>query len=93
MIIFYVIMFKFLVPLCRVRGIRLRFKTVNPATEELIAEYETMDQDMVSFTAGRCSDAYPDWRKLGISERISYVRRLADTLRKKTGAYAGLITL
>ncbi|MCK4266676.1 MAG: aldehyde dehydrogenase family protein, partial [Thermoplasmata archaeon] len=71
----------------------MRFKTINPATEELIAEYETMDQDMVSFTAGRCSDAYLDWRKLGISERISYVRRLASVLRKNAKAYAGLITL
>jgi succinate-semialdehyde dehydrogenase/glutarate-semialdehyde dehydrogenase len=71
----------------------LRFTTINPATEEIIAEYETMSHDEVVGIASACKAANSDWRKLTISQRVGYIQKLATVLRNNNEKYAQLITL
>jgi len=69
------------------------FKTINPATEEPIAEYETMPGEAVFELLAGCEAAYQNWRNLSITERIPYVRKLAEVLRNNKEKYAKLITI
>ncbi len=71
---------------------RMRFKTVNPATGEVIAEYETMTRDEVFAIARSSQEAFLKWKDLAVSERSPLLRRLAEVLRGRKERYARLIT-
>lgn len=71
----------------------MKFKTINPATEEVIAEYEIMPKDNVLNAAKKSHDAFREWKKLDISERSDYFRKLAGILRNKKEEYSKLMTL
>ncbi len=70
----------------------MKFKTINPATGEVLREYETMSREEVFEIAQVCHAAYLMWRVLGMSERATYLRRLADALRENKESHARLIT-
>ena len=44
----------------------MKFKTINPATEEVIAEYELMPKDKVISIAKDCQAAFNEWKDLDI---------------------------
>jgi succinate-semialdehyde dehydrogenase/glutarate-semialdehyde dehydrogenase len=69
------------------------FKTINPATEETIAEYETMPREAVFELLAGCEAAFQNWKNLSITERIPYFRKLAEVLRNNKEKYAKLITI
>ncbi len=71
----------------------MKFNTVNPATEEVIAEYETMSYDEVFSILESCEKSFLDWKRLSISERVGYISKLAAVLRNNQEKYAKLITL
>jgi acyl-CoA reductase-like NAD-dependent aldehyde dehydrogenase len=70
----------------------LRFQTINPATEEVIEEYETMSHDEVFEIANKCQQAFIEWRKLTIAGRCNYVKKLSAVLRNNKQSYGHLIT-
>lgn len=70
----------------------MKFKTINPATEEVIGEYETMHRDEVFTIAEASRAAFLKWRDLDVAERTPYALRLADVLRAHRAKYAELIT-
>jgi acyl-CoA reductase-like NAD-dependent aldehyde dehydrogenase len=70
----------------------MRFKTINPATGEIIAEYETMTRPDVMRIAECSHAAFLKWRGLGVSERAPYFRRFASVLRKNNEHYARTMT-
>jgi succinate-semialdehyde dehydrogenase/glutarate-semialdehyde dehydrogenase len=70
-----------------------RFQTVNPASGEVIGEYETITSQQALEVARRAREAFNSWRRLDIGERADYLRRLAGVLRKNLREYAELITL
>ena len=61
---------------------KMKFKTINPATEEVISEYETMPNKEVLNTAKNSHAAFYEWKQLDISERAIYFKKLASVLRK-----------
>ncbi len=69
------------------------FKTVNPATEEVIAEHELMPKDEVMSITEQCDSAFRQWKAIDASTRASYFRRLASVLRSKKDQYAKLMTI
>ena len=69
------------------------FKTVNPATEEVIAEYEIMQKEEVLSIAEQSELAFKEWKDFDISTRASYFRRLAQILRHNKDKYAKLMTI
>ena len=71
----------------------MKFKTINPATEEVIAEHELMPKEKVFDAAKKSDEAFQEWKKLDISERADYFRKLAQVLKSSKERYARLMTL
>src|SRR3989344_4567838 len=71
----------------------MKFKTINPATEEVIDEYDIMPKEKVLDAAKKSHSAFQEWKKLDISKRSDYFRKLAQVLRNNKERYAKLMTL
>jgi len=71
----------------------MKFKTINPATEEVIGEYEIMPKDKVISAAEDSKEAFNEWKQLDISERSVYFRRLAKVLRDNKEEYSRYMTI
>jgi len=71
----------------------MKFKTINPATEEVITEYDLMPKEEVIDAAKKSHVIFQEWKQLDISERADYFRRLAQVLRNNKERYAKLMTL
>ena len=56
-------------------------KTVNPVTEEVIAEYEIISKEKISESVKKSRAAFNEWKK-DIKKRAAFVHTLADELRK-----------
>ena len=69
----------------------MKFKTINPATEEFIAEYEIMPEEDVIDAAKNSHAAFHEWKRLDISERANYFRKLAQVLRNNKERYEKLM--
>ena len=67
-------------------------QTINPATEEVIATYELIDDDQARQIVEDSHAAFLEWRKTGLDERASILRNLAARLRDKKDDYAALMT-
>ncbi|MGC9307365.1 MAG: NAD-dependent succinate-semialdehyde dehydrogenase [Thermoplasmatota archaeon] len=70
----------------------MTFETVNPATGQPIETYEEMPQEEVFAIAEKTLQAFLEWRKRSVSDRVPYMRRLADVLRSNQQEYAELMT-
>jgi len=71
----------------------MKYQTINPATEEVIAVYETMPPGEVSRILAAAQAAYERWRILEITERAQYVAGLAPVLRAGAQKLARLISI
>ncbi len=71
----------------------MKFKSINPATEEVIAEYDLMTGENALSIAKDSHDAFNKWKTLYIGERGVYFRKLAAVLRKNREKYAKIMTL
>lgn len=66
--------------------------TVNPATGEPIATYETHTDAEVDATLDRALEAYASWREVPFGERARHLRALADRLEGDATRWASLMT-
>jgi succinate-semialdehyde dehydrogenase / glutarate-semialdehyde dehydrogenase len=66
--------------------------TVNPATEEVIAEYQTMTSGEISEISDSSHQEYLSWRGISMQERSTLMRRLASLLRDQKEHHAALIS-
>jgi len=66
--------------------------TINPASEEAISTYALMSKDAAFETVAACHTAFLQWRTTTHKERATYLRDIADALRKHAGALAALMT-
>jgi len=71
----------------------MKFNTVNPVTEEIIGEYETMASDEIFEIAGKVNGAYKEWKRSSIEDRSKHLMNAARVLRKNKDGYARLMTL
>jgi succinate-semialdehyde dehydrogenase / glutarate-semialdehyde dehydrogenase len=67
-------------------------RAINPATEELIAEYPEHDTAEVARRLAQAAVAFPSWRAFGFLERGELMRRVADFLRADRERFARLMT-
>ncbi len=67
-------------------------KAINPATEELIAEYPDHDATEVERRLALAAAAFPSWRDFSFAERSELMRRAADLLRENRDRFARLMT-
>ncbi len=66
--------------------------TVNPATEEVIAEYQTMTSGEIEEILNHSHRDFLSWRMVSSQERSTLMRRLAGLLRDQKEHHAALIS-
>jgi succinate-semialdehyde dehydrogenase/glutarate-semialdehyde dehydrogenase/succinyl-CoA reductase len=69
----------------------MTIKTINPATEEVIAEYEIISKEKISEAVKKSRTAFNEWKK-DIKKRSGFVHTLADELRKNKTELARVAT-
>jgi succinate-semialdehyde dehydrogenase/glutarate-semialdehyde dehydrogenase len=67
-------------------------QTINPATEEVIASYDLIDDQAAQQIVEDSHAAFLEWRKTSLDERGAILRKLAESLRGKKKEYAALMT-
>ena len=71
----------------------IKIKTVNPATEEQIEEYDVMSKEKALSVCKESDKVFQMWKQLDISERINHFKNLAAILRKNKEKYARTMTM
>src|SRR3989344_6570720 len=71
----------------------MKFKTVNPATEEVIAEHETLSRAELTFVAQYTKDAFYSWKETPLQDRTKLIKKLAEVLLRSKQKYAQLMTI
>ena len=69
----------------------MKVKTINPATEEVLAEYDIMSKEKVNDTVKKSKEIFVDWKK-DFHNRIEFVHRLSHELRKNKNELARVAT-
>src|SRR3989304_3769670 len=67
-------------------------ETINPSTGKAIATYNSMSTEEVNQKTKNARIAFENWRRIDISERCAYMRRLGRVMKKNKEDYARLIT-
>ena len=70
----------------------MEFKTINPATGDIIKTWRTMGSEEVLETARLSQAAFRKWRLLTVAERVPCFEKLAAVLRENLDDWAVLIT-
>jgi succinate-semialdehyde dehydrogenase/glutarate-semialdehyde dehydrogenase len=68
-------------------------KSVNPATGELVREYEEHDSDTVERALARASEAFGSWHKTTFNERAEALNLATAELRRQSAELARLMAL
>ncbi len=68
-------------------------KSINPATGELIAEYDQMSDSEIGIVIKKANKAQYDWKQRSFDERATILRKAANILRDKKDEVAKLMTL
>ena len=66
--------------------------TVNPATEETLAEYPEMSASQIEDMLRNTDAAFQAWRRVGLEDRVERLRGLAARLREREAEYAELMS-
>jgi acyl-CoA reductase-like NAD-dependent aldehyde dehydrogenase len=69
-----------------------KIETINPATGKILASYENSSPEEVSRKVKAAREAFAKWKKLDVTERAEYMRRLGRVMRKNREEYARLVT-
>ena len=69
----------------------MTIKTINPATEEIIQEYETITKEEVVNKTKKAKDAFYEWKK-DSSKRINLLHEFAQQLLKDKENLAKTVT-
>jgi succinate-semialdehyde dehydrogenase/glutarate-semialdehyde dehydrogenase len=67
-------------------------RSINPATEEVIAEYHEHDADAIEERLARAESSFREWSRTGFAERSARMHRAASILRERAGRYGELMT-
>jgi len=70
----------------------MKLKSINPATEEAIGEFEISDKKTVSKVVKNAVKASKKWKKTDISEREDIIRKFSEILKKNKEEVAELIS-
>jgi acyl-CoA reductase-like NAD-dependent aldehyde dehydrogenase len=69
-----------------------KIETINPSTGKVIAAYDNESPEQVSMKVQAAREAFSKWKKLDLTERAEYMRRLGRVMRKNREEYARLVT-
>ena len=71
----------------------MKFKTINPATEEVIKEYDIMTKDGVENKVKNARKAFETWKGIDIKERSKLIKKLGKRIERKKQKIAEAITI
>ncbi|PYV12745.1 MAG: NADP-dependent succinic semialdehyde dehydrogenase, partial [Acidobacteria bacterium] len=71
---------------------RPKIQSINPATEELLAEFEPHTEAEVERALGEARRAFRSWRSSSFAERSTLMRAAAVDLRREKARLAGIVT-
>lgn len=71
---------------------RASVASVNPATGEVLREFECAGEEEVRAAVERACAAQPAWQELGVGKRLEILRRFQKLLHEKKGEVARLVT-
>jgi len=69
----------------------VKVTTINPVTEEVIAEYDVVSTEKIAEAVKKSRIAFSDWKK-DIKKRTVFVHSVADELRKNKADLARVAT-
>jgi succinate-semialdehyde dehydrogenase/glutarate-semialdehyde dehydrogenase len=69
------------------------YKTVNPATGEIVREFAKLDDEEAQALLARAHAAHLNWRETPVAERARLFLRFADVVKSNAGELARLTTL
>jgi acyl-CoA reductase-like NAD-dependent aldehyde dehydrogenase len=69
-----------------------KIETIDPSSGKVIASYDNMRPEDVSRKVKAAREAFPKWKKLDLTERAEYMRKLGRVMRKNREEYARLVT-
>jgi succinate-semialdehyde dehydrogenase/glutarate-semialdehyde dehydrogenase/succinyl-CoA reductase len=70
----------------------MKFHTVNPASGEVLAEYEMATPEQVKTGIEQARKAFKDWRRLEPSERGKFLATAANNLKERKEEFARVMT-
>lgn len=71
----------------------MKFVSVNPYTEEVLAEYEPLSDELLDITLHKADIAQRHWRSITVEQRATYFSQLATLIRQRHTELATLATL
>lgn len=74
------------------REIKGGFRTINPATEEVIKEYTYMTDDEVKEAIENCHKAFTKWRTKSLEDRGKVIKAIGKGLMERREEFAKLMT-
>jgi succinate-semialdehyde dehydrogenase/glutarate-semialdehyde dehydrogenase len=69
------------------------FKSINPYTNEVIAEYSALDQNSLQNRLRQSEDAFFKWRKTSFDDRAEILLKLSSLLKSNATEHARMISL
>ena len=66
--------------------------SINPATGEVLREFDCTAEEDVRAAVGRARAAQPAWHQLGVNRRLQILRRFQTLLQEKKAEIAAVIT-
>ncbi|MDO8627553.1 MAG: NAD-dependent succinate-semialdehyde dehydrogenase [Candidatus Diapherotrites archaeon] len=66
--------------------------SINPATEEKIAEYELLSLEKTLQELEKTKKAFAEWKEFHVSERVQFLSKAGKILRAKKQKYAEIMT-
>lgn len=70
----------------------MKLQAINPATEEIIGEFEACDKKAVSLAVKKAGKAFSEWSQTDISEREAIIKKFSAVLKNNKSEVAELIS-
>ncbi|GER59466.1 NAD-dependent succinate-semialdehyde dehydrogenase [Patiriisocius marinus] len=74
------------------REIKGGFRTINPATEEVVQEYTYMTDAEVENAVEKCHQAFENWRHTSLENRSKVIKAIGQVLMNRREEFATLMT-
>jgi succinate-semialdehyde dehydrogenase/glutarate-semialdehyde dehydrogenase len=70
----------------------MALQSINPATEEIIREFEELDDKQIEQKLAAAQAAFEEWRHVAVGERAKLMRRAGELLRERKSELGETIT-
>ena len=61
----------------------MKFESINPYTEERLAQFDFISDTALSASISKADDAQKLWRKVSVSDRAVFFNKLASLIKER----------